>query len=170
MQDLLQHMHVDLNPTSGPVDEQHQHLLQQVAWNCGLCSALITNMLRQLVLDAHFRKADGATDPVFAPGEMLVFVGFALNRHKVPFQLLIHAALSWEPLLQRFHLHGTGLTPDMVSVRLANDAAGPTFTHGNCVRCPRYKRAALVIGWLLTSRRAANKQRTISCISCSPAP
>ncbi len=71
-------------------------------------------------------------------GEMLVFVGFGLNRLKVPFQFLIHAALSWEPLLQRFHLHGTGLTPDMVSVRLANDATGPTFTHGHFVRHPRY--------------------------------
>ena len=73
MQDLLQHMYVDLYPTSGPVDEQLQH----VAWNCGLFSALITSILRQLVMEAHFRRADGATDPVFAPGEMLVFVGFA---------------------------------------------------------------------------------------------
>jgi hypothetical protein len=69
---------------------------------------------------------------------MLVFVGFALNRLKVPFQFLINEALKWEPLLETFGLSGSGLTNDMVSVRLANDSTGPTFVYGHVVRHPRY--------------------------------
>ena len=121
-----------------------------------MLSALITSILRQLVMEALFRRVDGATDPVFAPGEMLVLVGFALNRLKVPFQFLSHAALSWEPLRQRFHLLGTGLTPGMVSVQLANDAAGPTFTHGHFVRHPRYKGSSGY--WLVVDLQTRGKQ------------
>jgi len=108
-------------------------------WNDGLFAALITCILRQLVMEARFRREAGAHDPVFAPGEMLVFAGFALNRLKIPFQFLLNEVLCWEPALRRFGLQGSGLTPDMVSVRLANDSTGPTFIYGHVVRHPRYK-------------------------------
>jgi hypothetical protein len=115
------------------------HVLRQVVWNHGLFSALITCILRQLVIEVRLRRDTGLQDPVLNPGEMLVFVGFALNRLKVPFQFLINQTLSWKALLDRFELTGSGLTPDMVSVRLANDSTGPTFLYGHVVRHPRYR-------------------------------
>jgi hypothetical protein len=124
------------------VDPTHQedHFMNQVVWNTGLFSALITSILRDLVMEVRLRREAGvASGPVFVPGEMLVFVGFALNRLKVPCQFLVNKALSDQSLLRLYGLEGTGLTPDMVSVRLANDSTGPTFKYGHIVRHPRYK-------------------------------
>ena len=132
-------LHLGIGNVSIPDEQQRQHFLKQVVWNHGLFSALITCILRQLVMEARLRRDAGTVDPVFVHGEMLVFVGFALNRLKVPFQFLINEALSWEPLLQEIGLDRSGLTTDMVSVRLANDSTGPTFAYGHVVRHPRYR-------------------------------
>jgi hypothetical protein len=108
-------------------------------WNTGLFGAPITSILRQIVLEASTRKTAGTLDPAFVPSDMLVFVGFALNRTKVSFQFRVAALLSWKEFLVRYDLQESGLTPDMVSARLANDSAGPTFAYGHVVRHPRYR-------------------------------
>jgi len=132
--------------------ENAQHFQQQVVWNTGLLGALITSIMRQITLEARKRKTAGTLDPVFVPGEMLVFVGFALNRLKVSFQFLVTALLSWNEFLVRYDLQESGLTPDMVSVRLANDSTGPTFDYGHVVRHPRY-RGQSSVAWRLPGDR-----------------
>jgi hypothetical protein len=122
-----------------PDEQQRQHFLKQVVWNHGLFSALITCILRQLVMERKLRRDAGTDDPVFVPGDTLVFVGFGLNRLKIPFEFLINETLSWGTLLQDLELDRSGLTTDMVSVRLANDSTGPTFAYGHVVRHPRYR-------------------------------
>ena len=65
-----------------------EEALLQVVWNNGLCIALLMTILRQLVMEVHERKTAGTNNPIFTPGESLVFVGFAIIRLKVPFQCL----------------------------------------------------------------------------------
>ena len=96
MRELLKHMDIVVHN----LGHQQEHFMTQVVWNTGLFSALITGILRDLVMEVKLRKAVGMQKPVFQPGEMLVFVGFALNRLKVPCQFLVNQALSWEPLLK----------------------------------------------------------------------
>lgn len=104
-------------------------------------AALTSAILEEVAAEARARFIGGKPQPVFEPGDSLVYVGFALARTHAMFLAFFAEVIAWEPVLQAFGLEGTGFELSMVGIRTANDFTGPTFLYAHVIRHPKYKDA-----------------------------
>ena len=114
-----------------------------ICWQTNLFVALATRIIRQLAGEVRRRKtirvqAGNLHMPLFAANELLVYVGFPLQRLMGPFQLVLEGCLSSPAFRQQIDLEGIML--EHVSCHMANDSAGPTFLYGHVIRHPRYRK------------------------------